>query len=76
MWPESLSSIGVLRSRPAAQNSRCQYAGCNDVELRTYETAGDRSNGIKKRLFVICYEHAVRWSRWDADRRESQAFGV
>lgn len=64
-FPESLSSIGVLRERPAAQDARCQYAGCKGVELRVYETAP----GIQRRLFPICLEHAIRWSKYDAERR-------
>lgn len=75
MWPESLSSIGILRPRPAAQNAHCQYAGCKNVELRVYETAGNRKRGIPRALFAICLEHALRWSKWDADRREAEGTG-
>lgn len=62
VWPESLSSIGILRTRPAAIAAHCQYAGCKGVELRVYV-------GVKKELFPICFEHAIRWSKWDGGNR-------
>lgn len=71
MWPESLS-IGTLRERPAAQGARCRYAGCKDVELRVYESKGNKKRGVKNDLWPMCLEHAIRWSKWDADRRETE----